>query len=478
MTESTDLFKLLPALDRILKREDIVVLSDECGLGIVKQIARAQLTELRTGIANGSKDALARVQEPDLLDNLCALIDQNVRAAVASTLVPVLNLTGTVVHTNLGRARLPREALSEVSRIATEASNLEFDLERGRRGDRDEHIESLLCELTGAEAVTVVNNNAAAVLLALNSLAAGKEVLISRGELVEIGGSFRIPDVMRSAQAILHEVGTTNRTHLSDYDDAINDNTGLLLKVHTSNYAVKGFTATVTESELAELAHRRGLPSMADLGSGTLVNLAAYGLPPEPTVQELLKAGMDLVTFSGDKLLGGPQAGVIAGRKELIAQIKKNPLKRALRVGKLTLAALHAVLNIYRDPDRLARRLPLLRDLSRPANEIRAQAEALLPTVQTVLDQHARVQVVETQSQIGSGALPLEVMPSYALELTPLSRKGQSDQALLQLAAGLRALPMPVIGRVHDGKLLLDLRCLQDSNLLLDALRELPKSVS
>lgn len=473
MSDPRALYKNLPSIDKVLQREEILPLIDEFGATPVKEKARTLLAELRTQLAANSRSAIAKVRAESFLTDYCQQLADSVRRSAASSLVPVLNLTGTVIHTNLGRSRLPAEALEALRLAGGEATNLEYDLKQGKRGDRDSHLESILCEITGAEAITVVNNNAAAVLLALNTLAAGKEVLISRGELVEIGGSFRIPDVMRSAHAALREVGTTNRTHLKDYADAITEHTGLLLKVHTSNYEVQGFTATVTEPELAELGREKGLPSMADLGSGTLIELAQYGLPAEPTVQSMLEAGVDIVTFSGDKLLGGPQAGIIAGRKDLIERIKNNPLKRALRVDKLTLAALEAVLNLYRDPERLSERLPLLSDLTRPAEEIGQFATSLLPLVRKALMNYADVQIVATLSQIGSGALPLDVIPSFALQLTPLAGKGESDRQLLRLAASLRELSRPVIGRIHDGKLLLDLRCLRDGELLLDLLAEL-----
>ncbi len=474
MNDTSKLYRLLPSLDKVLRREEISSLIDELGAALVKRVARDLLTELRSQLANGADGIADKVTASDFIDDFCNELITRSTINASSSLRPVLNLTGTVVHTNLGRSVLPVEAISAIASVGQGACNLEFDLMRGKRGDRDSHLESLLCEICGAEAVTVVNNNAAAVLLALNTFAAGKSVLISRGELVEIGGSFRIPDVMRSANAVLREVGTTNRTHLHDYSAAIDEHTGLLLKVHTSNYAVKGFTASVTEAELANLAQQKNLVSMADLGSGTLVDLNALGLPAEPTVQSILNSGVDIVTFSGDKLLGGPQSGIIAGKKELIERIKRNPLKRALRVGKLTIAALEAVLQLYRDPDRLPERLPLLRDLTRSSTEIRQLAESLLPAVKKLLNGGFSVRVIETQSQIGSGALPMDLLPSAALEVTPVAGTQGADEALVNLAARLRSLSMPVIGRIHDGSLILDLRCLREEALLVDLLSELP----
>jgi L-seryl-tRNA(Ser) seleniumtransferase len=402
---------------------------------------------------------------PALLRALAA----RVQARLALNMRRVLNLTGTVIHTNLGRALLADSALQQVLAMMAGPNNLEYDLASGGRGDRDNLVEELLCTLTGAEAATIVNNNAAAVLLTIAALARGRECIVSRGELVEIGGAFRMPDVMAAAGATLVEVGTTNRTHPHDYAGAINERTALLMKVHTSNYAVQGFTTAVDEAELAAIAHAKGLPLASDLGSGSLVDLAAYGLPREPTPQEKLAAGCDVVTFSGDKLLGGPQAGLLVGRKDLMARIAKNPMKRALRLDKLTLTALDAVLRLYLHPERLHEELPALRLLTRNAEDIAIQAARVLPSIRAALGENWIIEIAPCKSQIGSGALPVDSLPSSGLAITPAEKKGN----LNKLAAALRALPAPVIGHIKDGALMLDLRCLDHEDEFIAQLPQL-----
>ncbi|MDI4632179.1 L-seryl-tRNA(Sec) selenium transferase [Pelomonas sp. V22] len=449
--------KDLPSIDKLLRRPAVAALVDEQGHTLVAGEARALLDGLRLR-------ALAQALSLDELtpDALDAQLEQRVSYRLQGRMRAVLNLTGTVIHTNLGRALLADAALQQLLALMSGPNNLEYDLESGGRGDRDSLVEGLLCDLTGAEAATVVNNNAAAVLLAIAALGGGREVIVSRGELVEIGGAFRMPDVMASAGATLVEVGTTNRTHARDYAGAITPQTAMLMKVHTSNYQVQGFTAAVSEAELAPIAHAAGLPLVTDLGSGALVDLSQWGLPREPMPQEMLAAGCDVVTFSGDKLLGGPQAGLIVGKREYIARIRKFPMKRALRMSKLPLAALEATLRLYLRPERLTQDLPTLRLLTRPLAEIEAQAEALAPLLAAALAPHYTVRVSAMLGQIGSGSLPIERLPSAGLAIAPVAAKGQG-RALERLSAALRALPLPVIGRIAEDQLWLDLRCLDDA---------------
>ncbi|WP_312452163.1 L-seryl-tRNA(Sec) selenium transferase [Comamonas sp.] len=444
----------LPSVDKLLQHPRTAALLDGYGKTQCTQAIRAALGEARSRwLAQAGSSA-------DGADALLDAAEQKLQQLFAPRLKAVYNLTGTVLHTNLGRALLPQEAIDAVVQALATPSNLEYDLADGGRGDRDDLVEDLVCRLTGAEAATIVNNNAAAVLLVLSTLARDKEVVVSRGELVEIGGAFRIPDVMTRAGARLVEVGTTNRTHEKDYEAALGEHSAALMKVHCSNYAISGFTKSVAEADVARIAHARQLPLIVDLGSGTLIDMRDWGLPYEVTVRETVEAGADIVTFSGDKLLGGPQAGIIVGSKTLIAQIKKNPLKRALRVGKLTLAALEPTLRLYLHPEKLAERLTTLRLFTRPAAAMQQQAIALQAPLQSLLGPDYRVEHAAMTSQIGSGALPVESLPSHGLVVRPQERK-RAGRLLQQLEAALRQLPRPVIGRLRDDALWLDLRCLE-----------------
>lgn len=473
MSQSVNsLLKKLPSVDALLQEGPLLVLTAHYGHNPVRDAVRSELDQLRRQVSAADAAAVTLIESTDLQEQLCGRIDLHLARQFSNTLQPVFNLTGTIIHTNLGRALLPESAVRVLETVATRPVTLEYELDAARRGDRDTHVEALVCQLTGAEAATVVNNNAAAVLLLLNTLANGKDVLISRGELVEIGGSFRIPDVMQSAGAVLKEVGTTNRTHRKDFVSAITSATGLLMQVHTSNYAIEGFTSAVSLTELAAIGKEHHLPVATDLGSGTLLDLQQFGLPHELTVREVLEQGADLVTFSGDKLLGGPQAGIIAGNKALIAAIKANPLKRALRLDKLILAALAEVLRLYLDPQRLPERLPVLRDLTRPLTDITAQGQRLMSPLQRALAGIAQLSLVDCRSQVGSGAMPRDLLPSKALCIHGL---GASDGALQGLAARFRALPIPVIGRIHDGSLLFDLRCLTDEAAFIEQLSQLSR---
>ncbi|WEX74374.1 L-seryl-tRNA(Sec) selenium transferase [Sinorhizobium numidicum] len=441
----------IPSVDELLRSTGVAEAIECFGRPAVAEALRGVLSRIRDEVREG-----AGVPSPHAIAAAAlAALEANDR----STLRSLFNLTGTVLHTNLGRALLAQAAIDAATAVMRETVALEFNLEDGKRGERDDHLRALICELTGAEDATVVNNNAAAVLLTLNSLAGGKEAIVSRGELIEIGGAFRMPDIMQCSGVRLVEIGTTNRTHAKDYRNAIGPDTGLILKVHTSNYRIEGFTKEVGAGELAGIAHEHGLPLINDLGSGTLTDLDRFGLAHEPTVSEAIADGADIVTFSGDKLLGGPQAGFIVGRSVLIEKINRNPMKRALRVDKIRLAALEATLRLYRDRDRLSERLPTMRLLARPKADISEQAERLAPFVERAVKGTFRVSVVTCESQVGSGALPLSTVPSAGLALAPPSGSGRM---LAELATALRRLPMPVIGRIERGSLILDLRCLED----------------
>ncbi|MCL5635069.1 L-seryl-tRNA(Sec) selenium transferase [Enterobacter vonholyi] len=459
MTTHRSLYSQIPATDRLLREPRIHAVVERFGHTATVEMLRLLQDEARCTIQ--AENAL-----PDWCSAWEQEVEQRLDEKAQSALRPVINLTGIVLHTNLGRAQQAEEAVAAVVQAMQAPVTLEYDLDGAGRGHRDHALAELLCQLTGAEDACIVNNNAAAVLLMLAATASGKEVVVSRGELVEIGGAFRIPDVMRQAGCTLHEVGTTNRTHAKDYRAAVNENTALLMKVHTSNYHIEGFTKTVEEAELAAIGRELNIPVIADLGSGSLVDLSLYGLPKEPMPQEMIAAGVSLVSFSGDKLLGGPQAGIIVGKRELIAQLQQHPLKRALRADKMTLAALDATLRLYLHPKKLADRLPTLRLLTRDAASIRAQAELLLPRIAPHYSDFD-VRIEPCQSQIGSGSLPVDRLPSEALTFTPRDGRGSHLEAL---SSRWRNLSTPVIGRIYDGRMWLDLRCLEDEERFLEML--------
>lgn len=454
------LYRQLPAIDKLLQFDEAQILVEQSGLHWVTECLREMQEQARTCIAQ--EERLPSWHD-DWLNELSVRHD----ALKQSALKNVFNLTGTVLHTNLGRAVMSKAAIDAVSQVMGSPVTLEYSLDGAMRGHRDRAIADLLCALTGAEDACIVNNNAAAVLLLLATVAPNQQVIVSRGELVEIGGAFRVPDVMAQAGCQLVEVGTTNRTHLRDYENAINEQTALLMKVHTSNYSIEGFTAEVEGDELAALGKKYQLPTAIDLGSGSMIDMTAYGLPAEPMPQMYLSQGIDLVSISGDKLLGGPQAGIILGKKKWIDAIQKHPLKRALRVDKMVLAALEATLKMYLTPEKLTTDLPTLRWLTRSPETIKNSADNVLVTLQAFYGDKFIVEIEPCLSQIGSGSLPIDRLPSFAITFAPLDGKGGS---LERLAANWRQLPQPVIGRFKEGKLWLDLRCLDDEHALLQVL--------
>jgi L-seryl-tRNA(Ser) seleniumtransferase len=426
---------------------------------LVLDSIRDVLDSKRQAILGASGDADASAVAIDRQE-LIVRVFVRLEALSEFTLRPVVNATGIVIHTNLGRSLLPKEAIERLQALCRSYNNLEYDLEKGRRGSRYVHAESILCELTGAEAALVVNNNAGAVLLVLNTLARGREVVVSRGQLVEIGGAFRIPDVMTSSGAVLREVGTTNRTHLHDYESAIGNQTALLMKVHASNYRIVGFTAEVPLDQLVSLGRAHGIPVVEDLGSGSFVDFSHLGLRGEPTVQETIGAGVDLVTFSGDKLLGGPQAGIVLGRKDFVAACRKNPLTRALRVDKMTLAALEVTLRLYRDERQAFLKIPTLRMIAAPLEELDRRAVQLAEGIQSAdLIGHLSVRVQPGASQVGGGSLPAYDLPSRVVSIRSPAFTAQKLESLL------RANKPPIIARIESDQLILDARTIQPADL-------------
>ncbi|MEN8139911.1 MAG: L-seryl-tRNA(Sec) selenium transferase [Thermodesulfobacteriota bacterium] len=447
-----DLLRRIPKVDEFM---DWLGPDQAGGARLSKKVVREVVEELRQRILAGEALAVPDFDPDQLLGRFRArmaeLLQPNFR--------PVINCTGVVIHTNLGRSLLPNSAMESLLAAGSRYGNLEFDLATGKRGSRYSLVEELICELTGAEAALVVNNNAAAVLLALDTLARGQEVIVSRGQLVEIGGSFRIPDVMARSGALLKEVGATNRTHLSDYQQAITEETALLLKVHTSNFRMIGFTSEVSLVDLVALGREAGLPVMEDLGSGSLIDLSRFGLPREPTVQEAVATGADVITFSGDKLLGGPQAGIIVGNSEIISGIKENPLNRALRIDKFTLAGLEAILRLYLDEEKVVSEVPTLAMLAQGHDEIKRRASRLVRRLRQELAHQCEVTSQDTESRVGGGAMPEQGLASRAVALRPTTLR------LSQLPALLRAGRVPVVGRLEDDRLLLDMRTVADGEV-------------
>jgi len=445
----------IPNVDHILCKPEMVHLTNRYPRGIILEAVRRGLDHLRQTIITAPDPA--KLDETIFsFEHLLPQFMAEMESQVNPSLRRVVNATGVVIHTNLGRSLLHEGAIEHIAGVSRHYSNVEFDLAQGTRGSRYVHVEEILCRLTGAEAALVVNNNAAAVMLVLNTLAAGREVIVSRGQLVEIGGAFRIPDVMKRSGAILREVGTTNRTHLSDYEGPIDEQTALILKVHTSNFRILGFTSEVGLRELAELAHSRGLPVMEDLGSGCLIDLTKYGLDREPTAGEAIKEGADIVTFSGDKLLGGPQAGIILGKREYIERIKVNPLNRALRIDKLTLAGLESTLLLYLDEDRAAKEIPTLRMLTYSQDELRRKAQRLFRKIRARIPTGLRIAVRDDLSQVGGGAYPVQSLPTRVITLKP--DKGSAHQLEKRLREG----KPPIIARLSKDEVLLDVRTIGD----------------
>ncbi|MFQ5902153.1 MAG: L-seryl-tRNA(Sec) selenium transferase [Candidatus Binatia bacterium] len=462
-----NLLRELPSVDRLLKHPKSELLLARFNRDYVTQKCREALDELRAAIRQGKTVAAGELQEESIL----ARMERQMGAEGEPKLIRVINATGTVLHTNLGRALLPQAAIEAICRVGSHPVNLEYDLFEGGRGKREESIEKLLLDLTGAEAVTVVNNNAAAILLGLNTLADRKEVVVSRGELIEIGGSFRIPEIMAKSGAILKEVGSTNRTHPEDYEKAIGKKTALLLKVHTSNYKIVGFSSEVDLAELVDIGKKHKIPVMEDLGSGALIDLSQYGLPKEPVVAERIALGADIVTFSGDKILGGPQAGLVVGKKVWVSRMNKNPLKRALRCGKLTLGPLEATLRLYRQSVNIADTIPTLKAFTRSLKEIEEMGEGLLLTLQKTLGEGFRLALEDSTSQIGSGALPTEEIPTKVIAIH------HHDMGAERIAQRFRGANPPILGRIKDNRFLLDLRTIFDPEDLIPRFEDgVPKS--
>ncbi|MBT8344809.1 MAG: L-seryl-tRNA(Sec) selenium transferase [Desulfofustis sp.] len=454
MKDKNKLLRMLPKVDECLARLESYVEEYEIPLRVAKKGVQQAVEQLRNRLLNDEQ-----VHIPKSQAEWDEIFKRQIGLLMDSNLKRVINGTGIVVHTNLGHSLLPDHTIRQLSMAGACYTNLEFNLKTGKRGSRYSLVEEVICDLTGAEAALVVNNNAAAVLISLDTLARDREVIISRGQLVEIGGSFRIPDVMKKSGAALVEVGATNRTHLYDYEQAISDSTALLLRVHTSNFRIIGFTSQVSAEELVGLGNKYELPVMEDLGSGSFTDLSTFGLPPEPTVQEVVKSGVDVVVFSGDKLLGGPQSGIIVGKEKIISRIKKNPLNRALRIDKFTLASLESVLRDYYDPEKVMKKNQTLRMISDPPEIIKKRAQRLMRRTRRKIEDRCALSMVSTISRVGGGALPEYGLASWAVELNP------GGTTVSKLEVDFRALPVPVIGRIENERLLIDFRTVLDGEI-------------
>ncbi|MBS4537151.1 L-seryl-tRNA(Sec) selenium transferase [Clostridium sp. D2Q-11] len=454
MENKNILFRSLPKVDEILQKEKIEEALNYIPRDIVLESIREVIEDIRKNIQSST---ITKASIEERIQRIDYEIIEKAKMKIQPKLRKVINGTGTIIHTNLGRSLISREIMERVVEIASEYSNLEYDLEEGRRGSRYSHIEDIICRITGAEAALVVNNNASAVMLILSTLAKNKEVIVSRGELVEIGGSFRVPEVMEQSGGKLVDVGTTNKTHLWDYEKAIGEDTSVLLKVHTSNYRIVGFTESVSIEELVKLGNQRGIPVVEDIGSGVLIDLSKYGLSYEPTVQESINRGVDIVSFSGDKLLGGPQAGIIVGKKDLIDKMKRNQLTRAIRVDKMTIAALELILREYLDEDKAIRNIPTLRMLTIQLEEIGIKAEKLYNLIIKNVDKLS-VEIVDDFSQVGGGSLPLEQIPTKVLSIK------SEDFSVNLLEESLRTFRTPIITRINNNNLLIDLRTVEEKD--------------
>lgn len=448
------LYRSIPKVDVLLENQDIVTLIENHHRDVVVDVIREEIDKLRNFIKENDDVNLIETKINNLIEN----IKISTEKVYSYNIKKVINGTGTILHTNLGRAIISKKHADYLSEVVTSYSNLEYNLEEGKRGERYSHFEKLICKITGAEAAMAVNNNAAAVMLVLSSMAAEREVIVSRGELVEVGGKFRIPDVMKSSNAHLVEIGTTNKTHLEDYEDAISENTGAFLKVHTSNFKILGFTESVSIEELCKLGREKDIPVIEDIGSGVLIDLSKYGLEYEPTVQDSIKAGVDVVSFSGDKLLGGPQAGIIVGKKKYIDKMKKNPLTRAFRIDKFTATILEMIFHEYLNEENAIKNIPVLSLITKDLKEIEKNTNDLFNKIEKLKDV-ADINVEDTLSQIGGGSLPAERIKSKSVTIMPKNISTQS------LEAKLRAGKNPVVGRISEEKLILDMRTVLEDEI-------------